>query len=160
MTFEKDTTEDRTLSQCVIGDLIRYLNFCDNELHNENLIFVVFSLEPLGFKFPEKKILKTLKGKKLSKLKFQNRKAHDALKKIISSENRRHSQEKIKKQFIEFLNKNQDDLSPWCKQLLGIQELKQVLDSYMEGYNVGWNCYRIEKYPESLFYIELWIYYD
>jgi hypothetical protein len=215
MVSDENVTEERTLFNCVINDLIRYSHLCEDELHNKNLMFVVFSCEPFGFKFPDKKILQTLKkSKKLSKLKFQNRKAYETLGKIISGEHDRHSQEKIEKQyieilnknldelktlkegeklskstiqnkqalgtlsklisgendrhlhenikkrFIEFLNKNQEELSPWCKQLLGIQELKQVLNSYMEEYNVGWNCCRIGNYPESLFYIELWIYYD
>ncbi|MDR2440197.1 MAG: hypothetical protein LBE12_12635 [Planctomycetaceae bacterium] len=152
MKYSQEELSKRNLFDWIVGDL----HVQQNETYRDITDFIVFSCEPFGFNFPNKNTLKKMSdhslARQFSKRDIARNKFDALLKDVI--------QIPIKDRYAFFLEKINIlycELQPWCIRIKGIDNLKKVLDDYMIGYNVRWDCDKIGNTIPKIFFIKLWI---
>lgn len=151
---------NRTLFKCVISDLERYCHFDRNMTLSEQPVFVLFSYEPFGFVFPDKIALKGLGNKALSKKYHQRDQAKEIYRAFIADRRKKPLIANFRDAFLREFETISDKLSPWCEIVRSLEELENVLDNYMSGHNVSWECDTIIPKQEDIYMINLWIHLE
>jgi hypothetical protein len=132
--------------------------FCQNRLELQDtlkyidVLFAVFSHEPFGFVIPEKKILKKLPRRNLTKRYFLMSEAEKKWKYLLEQAVDGHVD------YIFAQRRDiQKELSPWLILVEQLDELERIVENYMPNQIVSWDCQSFNKNQFILFCVNMWI---
>lgn len=155
-------SNDRDLFDFIIDDLKRYHSLKDEEVQRNDLIFIFFCDCPYGFKYPDKKELKTITPKQNSRLRFILKQINEEVDKVLALEHAweisqknssdRTEWEEYQASLLRYFEREQARLGKWFRVIYDIDELRRTLNSSLTNVNVSCENCRIGG---NLFYIHL-----
>jgi hypothetical protein len=121
-------------------------------LKNIDVLFAIFSHEPFGFVIPEKKILKKLPRRNLTKKFYLMREAEKKWKYL---------QEQAIDGHVDYIFAQRDviqkELSPWLIVVEQLDELERIIENYMPNQIVSWDFLSFNKNQFILSFVDMWI---
>ncbi|MDR2169102.1 MAG: hypothetical protein LBP59_03075 [Planctomycetaceae bacterium] len=121
-------------------------------LENFNVLFAVFSYVPFGFVLPDKKFLKKLPRRNITKRIFLMREAEKKWKSLL-----RQAADGDLDYIFTQMDDIQKELSPWLIFVKQLDEFEKIVENYMLDQIVSWDCQSFNKNQSILFCVNMWI---